>query len=157
MTAVHLGCQRIRLEFGSAALAGAPLAVAFDEEGGWLVGGVVQSGWLEQLTDEQRAALTTALAGLYRLAAVDLTREQLAAQLPPEKWRYQLAGHRLTVRPHDSDEPEAVYDLSEETTLTPCDANGRVVADLPALTVDRLLLAKVPLPWTDWVRVWDAS
>jgi len=155
LAAVHLGCQRIRLEFDSPEL-GPVLAIAFDEEGGWLVGGVVQAGWLDQLTDERRAALATALAGLYRLADVDFTREQLAASLPPEKWAYRLAGHRLLVRSRDGG-PEAVYDLSAETTLTPHDVDGRVVADLPALEVGRLGLAQVPVTWVNWVRVWNAD
>ncbi len=156
LTAVVAGTQRIRLEFGGQDFSGPPLAVAFDEEGGWLIAGVVQTGWLGQLTAEQRQAWEDALAGLYRLAAVDLTREQLAVFLPPEKWTYHLAGHRLTVRPRDGG-PEGVYDLSEEGTLRAWDADGRVAAGLPLLQPERLLLAYVPIPWHDWERVWDAD
>lgn len=157
LAALHPGSRRIRLDFGCEELEGPPLAVAFDEEGGWLVAGVAQDGWLGQLTADQRQALAEALAGLYRLASVDLTREQLAADLPPERWRYEIAGHRLTVRSLDGQGPEGVYDLSEEATLTPRDADGRVVTALPALDAGRLLLANVPVTWVNWVRVWEAD
>jgi hypothetical protein len=154
---IRLGSSGIRFGLGCAELGAAPLVIAFDEERGWLVAGVAQAGWLDALGADQRAALADALAGLYRLAGVNLTREQLAADLPPAKWVYEIAGHRLTVRPGDGQGPRAVYDLTEERTLRPRDADFREVAEPPALDAGRLLLANVPVTWDNWVRVWQAD
>src|SRR5262249_23092196 len=54
------------------------VAVTIAHRSGWLVAGVHGPGWLPLLSGPQRAALATALAGLYKLAGVDLTREQIA-------------------------------------------------------------------------------
>ena len=58
-----------------------PVRIEFDEQSGWLIATVADLGWLTELIDEDRAVFRAALAGLYKIGAVDLVREQIESQL----------------------------------------------------------------------------
>jgi hypothetical protein len=77
---IHLGTNCIRIELAGD---GQPekMQLLLAEQSGWLVAGIEQPGWLLQLGAEERETLTAALTGLYLLAGIDLTREQIAAVL----------------------------------------------------------------------------
>ncbi len=99
---VELASNRISVEL---ALAGHPdraVWLDFEECAGWMVAHVRDVGWLARLSEEQALALNTALAALYKLAAVDLVREQLQANLPRAGDRGQEP-ERAEPRPEERD------------------------------------------------------
>ncbi|MHB1422188.1 MAG: hypothetical protein ACYC3I_03110 [Gemmataceae bacterium] len=80
---IHIATNRIRIELVDS---DASVAVDFEEHGGWLLAGLTcpsacAETWLSRLTEEKRMAFRDALAGLYKLAGVDVVREQLASQM----------------------------------------------------------------------------
>ena len=109
--------------------------IVFEEQTGRLVGGVAQSGWLEHLGDEERRTVADALAGFYKLAGVDLVREQVATVLPQDA-AWSMDGDWLVVW-----------------------QSGRIVDyrlnDASALPWDRVLFSRAPLKWADWVEAWQ--
>ena len=71
---MELGSNSIRAELACPALAEEAIGLAFEERSGQLLVVLTGPGWLPRLTPDQRGALATALAGLYKLAGVDLVR-----------------------------------------------------------------------------------
>ncbi|HEX8201331.1 MAG TPA: hypothetical protein VF590_12655 [Isosphaeraceae bacterium] len=131
------------------------LWIGFEEQSGWLVAGIAQPGWLPTLSGEQRQALATAIAGLYKMAGVDLVREQIAASFGPPAPSYDVADSGLVVWPGPEFDAQAVYDLRDGPALPPRTTDGPLPAPLPVLDADRLLFRRVPIPWRLWVAAWD--
>jgi len=136
--AIHIATNRIRIE-----LAGPPasLHVDFEEHGGWLLAGLTcllscQETWLSRLTAEQGMAFRDALAGFYKLAGVDVVREQAQAQLPAGTL-YDLTERGLVVWPLSEQNGEVVYDLENSPQK------------------DALLFSATPITWDDWVQTWQ--
>jgi hypothetical protein len=152
---IGLGSNRIRFEFACPGLEGVGLVIALEERSGWLLAGVLQPGWLPQLSAEQRQMLANALAGLYKLGGVDLVREQIEAYLDPQTFRFAVEYEGLVVRPAAAAGGEAVYDLRNGPVLPRQPSPGSPPLALPELVADHLLLKRVPVPWQHWVDVWE--
>jgi hypothetical protein len=152
---VHLATSRLWVELSCPTLGRRPLVLAFDQQNGWLLAGVLKPGWLPQLNAEQRQTLAAALAGLYKLAGVHVTREQLDESLPLAKVAFDLTDEGLVVWTAGAEGHAAVYDLSAGPTLHPRPLNGALTPGLPVLDTTRLLFTNVPLTWKEWVRIWE--
>jgi hypothetical protein len=152
---VSLATNRVRLELACPDLPGETAEIRFDYCAGWLVAGVHRPGWLMQLSGPQRGALRTALAGLYKLAGVDLTREQIAAALEPAAPRYHITRCGLVAWPGADRRTEVVYPLDDRAVCLPYVMSGAPVADLPGLEGRRLLFRATPVQWREWVEAWQ--
>jgi hypothetical protein len=152
---IHLATNRVVVSLACPSLGNHPLELAFDQQTGWLVAGVLEQGWLPGLTSEQRQTLAAGLAGLYKMAGVDVNREQIEESLAPARVAYDIKQQGLEVWQAPEYAITAVYDLSAGPTLEPQATNGAPVRGLPTLDTSRLLFSNVPLSWDDWVRMWD--
>jgi hypothetical protein len=154
--AIKLGANQIRAELFCSALDPAPVWLAFEERSDLLLAGLSGAGWLPRLSAEQRGALTTALAGLYKLAGVDLVRQQVQALLPAVVSDYDIIEDGLWVG-SDSD-AEAVYPLDAETDVIVPRVTAGVFADpLPLLPAVPLLFRRIDMTWPWWVEVWEGD
>jgi hypothetical protein len=161
VAAVELGTNRIRVRLKCAALDQAPCEIAFEEQSGLLVASVPVLGFLAKLPVEGdgHRLFENALGGLYQLAGVDLVREQVEAVLGAQT-PYDIADEGLVIWPGEGYRTEVVYPLEEPKTgrrLTP-----RVRGDAPLGTPAVIDEAKIryrlqPIPWTGWVRAWNAA
>jgi hypothetical protein len=129
VASIQLATHRLRIELASPPTATPPAVLELEEQGGWLLAGVNQTGWLVTLDRPRRKAFRDALVGFYKLAGVHLVREMISTLIPP--------GVPYTVTP---------------TELIPWPAGGRVVAPVPIANV---LLSAHPIAWKDWVAVWQ--
>src|SRR6185436_15108739 len=93
----------------------------------------------------------TALAGFYKLAGVDLTREQIQSAFDPQCLAYDIADDGLVVWPDY--ETVAVYDLTKEADLTAEVREGSATS-LPTLRRDVLFYRDVTITWNRWVETW---
>jgi hypothetical protein len=153
---VALASNRIRLELVHSTYPANSVWLEFENHAGWLVSGVRDVGWLAELTPEQRQATTTALAGLYKLAGVDVVREQLRANLPSAIVRYDITAWDLLVWPADPTAAPISYDLGDPRGLIePRTADGDLSALAPVLEARQLLFSQVPLTWEQWVASWE--
>ncbi len=129
--------------------------LSFEECRGWLVAHVRDPAWLGQLAAEQALALNTALASLYKLAGVDLVREQVVANLPPPADSFDVTRTGLTVwldRRHGS---AIHYNLQDQTgQVQPTNLAGQPAPEWPALDVRRLSYCELPLSWDQVVTSW---
>ena len=153
---VILSCTRIRIELTHAEFPGELVSLALEERSGWLIGGLREAGWLTHLTAKQHRILTTALAGLYKLAGVDIVREQLAIALPPSQSGFQLTNRELVVWTDRHDGQAITYDLrGRPDQFSPYPLNGSTLTEAPQLDAHHLLFSRVVLTWEQWVRFWQ--
>ncbi|MBI5724073.1 MAG: hypothetical protein HZA50_08965 [Planctomycetes bacterium] len=159
---IRVGSNRIGIELRCPQLPHSSLWLAFEEQSGWLVACVARTGWLDKLEERKKALLQTALAGLYRMAGVDLIREQIQACFDPRDISYDISDRGLVVWPDigtarpggdDAADAEAVYDLRKGAIIRPHFLGGR--ADLPDIDAATLLYPDRPARWENWVRSWD--
>ncbi len=156
--AVELWSNRIRVAVYCHALAPEPVWLVFEERWGRLLAGATGPGWLPCLSPEQRGALATALAGLYKLAGVDLLRQQVEALLPKFVSCYDVVDEGLWVSYGSNFDAEAVYPLDvEEGQVTPRVTAGTFPEPLPSLPVVPLLFDCVEVPWEWWVSAWEGD
>jgi hypothetical protein len=145
--AIYTGTNRIRIELRCPELGPTGARIDFEEHAGWLVAAVADPAWLSQLTPQQARTFANALAGWYKLAGVDLVREQLGAVLPAGA-TYAVGESGLTVWP-DGDTP-ATYDLESEVL----DPRPQLLG-LPVLRPEQVLFSARPITWHDWVEAWE--
>lgn len=134
-----------------------PLQLAFVEQSDWLLAEISQAGWLRVVTPERRAAVLLAIAGLYKLAGVDLLKEQIEALFHPRAIRYELTEQTLTVAAAmDSDLPTARYSLFlAGDELRPRYSGDREDGLWPVLKARQLFFRRQSLRWTEWVAAWE--
>ena len=145
-----------------------PCRIAFEEQSGVLLASIPEPGWIDELGEEERVIVENALAGLYHLAGVDVTREQLeaalsagAASAPP----YDIGSGGLVVWPAPGDAArgdreygtEVFYDFRGGKALTPV-IRGEPPA-LAALTLESQVIfyRSQPVTWAAWVAAWSAA
>ncbi len=150
---IQLGTNRILIELYAADMRGPSVWISLEDQAGWLVASIDRRGWLDQLSPVQRGTLANALAGFYKLAGVDLVREQLDAHLPPETETYTIEERGLVVRSVHDNHPEVVYALSD----WPPGAAGGPPWPLETRYPSRqeLIFSARPIAWNDWIMAWQ--
>ena len=155
---VVLACNRIRLELIHLDHVADPVWLEWEYHARWLVAGVHRPGWLDRLTQDQRQTLAAALVGLYKLAGIDLVREQLRANLPPEAVAYDLTPRALVLWLNHRHGKAILYDLEDlRGQLRPRNPDGSYAPDWPVLEASRLIFAQVPVTWRQWVEGWNSD
>jgi hypothetical protein len=153
---VALASQQTNIELCHADYPTTPLRLVFAEQAGRVVAGIEEPGWLRELPPAPLRELTTALAGLYKLAGVDLVHEQIRANLPATITAYDISRRGLVLHSDLSNGTEAIYDLdTPEEALRPHPFTGKEAAGYPVLDAGQLIFAKVPLTWQRWVDSWQ--
>jgi hypothetical protein len=125
---VALASNQVRIELRHADYGSPALRLAISEQDGLLMAGVEESGWLRRLTSAEATTLDQAIAGMYKLAGVDLVRE------------------------HDGAFPQGIAGPVPEEGIQPAPspaANG--AADRDGKVV---IFRRVSLPWAQWVDWW---
>jgi hypothetical protein len=154
--ALQTACNRVRVELCCPELGEETVWVAFEEHSGWLVVAVTQRGWLERLSEGQRAAFAVALAGLYKKAGAALVRQQVEACLSAVGMSsYRVASPGLILWPDGDFSREVVCPLVR--TLPAKGDPAPRAEDLPGLSADELLYSRAPITWSDWVAAWSAD
>jgi len=154
---VRLASNNIRIELACPGLSNEPLLMVFEEQSGWLVANTLQTGWVKKLDDAQRDTLLAALIGFYKIAGVDMVREQIAASFAPRRIPYDVMEDGLVVWPDGKYAEEAVYNLWHHQVIRPYPRSVSRNYLLPTLSSDSLLFEETPLQWGVWAARWDNS
>jgi hypothetical protein len=160
---VEIASNRVRIELERERDGRAPAWIAFEEQSGWLLGGIAELGWIAGLDAARRDTLEAALAGFYKLAGVDLVREQVAACFPRAP-PFDVAPEGLVVWPEATTagasgwQTELVYDLrSPDPVLVP-EVRGDLPAEPPPRPdARRLLFRRQPISFAAWIDAWSRS
>jgi hypothetical protein len=146
---IELGPRRVLVDLARPGYEGPSLRLSFEERGGWLVAGVEQPGWLDDLSLNQRLAVASALAGLYKMAGAELVREPIAEAIGPEA-AIEVRDGGISVRLEPASQLEILYPMSPDPTDLP-------PPGFPSIQVARLVYAEAPILWSRWVEVWEAD
>jgi hypothetical protein len=145
---IHLGCNRILIELYCPELAEESLWVAFEEQSGWLVASLHRRGWADSLSPQRRHTLGSALAGFYKMAGVDLVREQIATRLDVAAGGYCVNDTDLVVWHRDG--PRRAVPLRSWTV----DAQPGFATEALAAR-QQWVFAASPITWRRWVVNWE--
>ncbi len=153
------GAKRFLIELVRPGRGGPGLWLSFEEHSGWIVAGVAEPGWLSELSPSARDALASALAGLYKMAGVDLVREPIERDLGPDAPAYDFREEGLVVWPDNASHSEILYLLRPEPGVPPLvtidDSGNPSIAASPRLDPTRLLFSKADVTWAHWVETWE--
>ena len=155
MGRVELSYNRIRVEVANEKHAGREAWLEFEERAGWFIAGMPVRGWLDSLSEEQRRALTTALASLYKLGGVTLVREQVQAQLTPPVTSFDVTPE-LLILSIDGNGQTLTYDMhGPGDRLRLHETNGVRANDRPVLEKRRVIFADTPISRQQWSESWQ--
>jgi hypothetical protein len=155
---VEIGSNRVQATLVCPSVGPEPATIRFELQSGWLVAGIPAPGWIGRLSDDQRRIFEIVLAGFYKLAAVDLVREQLehalrshpGAAAPP----YDLADEGLVVWPARGFEVELVYDL-KAASLEPVVRGAAYAGEILDLAGRHAMFGHEELYWSVWSTTWQ--
>ncbi len=152
---VELSAKRFLVEVVRPGRPGPGLRLSFEEHSGWLVAGVAEAGWLADLAPPARRALASALAGLYKLAGVQLVRESIVEALGPDGPPFDFRPEGIAAWPDPDSAAEVLYLLRPEAGVPALVPIARPGLDVPAVDPARLVFADRAIPWARWVEVWE--
>jgi hypothetical protein len=152
---VDLTCSRIRIELTHSTYPDAPVRLEFEEHEGWLVATIQALGWLRQVPGGQLLPLNSAVVCLFKQAGVGLVREQIRAVLPKEVAAYDIKARELILWLDHRYGRAIAYDWrAEDGYLKPHIPDGDPAPD-PRLDATRMIFARMPLSWQQWVESWQ--
>ena len=130
-----------------------PLAIVFEDRGGWLVAGLDGlPDWVKALDVETRRTLELALAGLYHRAGVELVREQVEQLAAPAGSYTRLDRRGLRVFLAGPDHEELWFPMREVARQGP---ESSRITRTSVSTTRQLMFQQHPISWSDWVTNWE--
>jgi hypothetical protein len=146
---IQLGTNRILVELYCPELDENSLWLAFEEDAGWLVASVFRRGWLDKLDPRQSRTLANALAGLYKMAGVDLVREQIDTVL-------ELSTHASpAVRGASEVESPRMAARRDRTSADPIVVQPPTAAQHASAHGAEWVFGRTPIAWSRWVQIWQ--
>lgn len=154
---IELGSNRMRVELACEPFSKAACVITFEEQSGLLVASVPEPGFVDVLPQpDARALFENALAGFYRIAGVDLVREQIRAALGSDV-SYDVADEGLVVWPDEHYRTELVYrlDAGMSGPVVEPVVRGDAPKNQPKpLDLRKVLFRDQHVSWNDWVAAW---
>jgi hypothetical protein len=147
---VDLASNRIRIELLHPRCPNQPARLEWMEQCGWLVASIENPSWLERLEPDERQAAVAGITGLYKLAGVDVIREQLIANLPKPIAAFDMERRDLVLWLDHRSGAAIRYDVED-----PSDKLRPRNSDWPVLPAERILFSRVPISWRQWVESWQ--
>ncbi|MEM6959703.1 MAG: hypothetical protein AAF645_28735, partial [Myxococcota bacterium] len=154
---VRLASNSVRVELSCPALGETPMEVLFEEQSGWLLACVPRVGWAQSVTGPEKAVLLDALSGFYRLAGVDLIREQIDRSLGHLGFPYDVADHGLVIWPDQAYKDEALYHLHRKGSLRPSPRSVARAHDLKVLGREEVVFSHTPIQRAAWESRWASG
>jgi hypothetical protein len=147
---VKLSNTRIEAEIVCQNLSAVPIVVSFEQRAGWIVGAVDGADWLAGLQPMQFRRLAAALLGLYKMAGVDVSREQVRSAFAPRRMVFDFTRDALTAWSLGGFDAPSVYDLSDDPAQRSDESKKEFHLD-----ARQVLLRYVSIDWETWDHVWE--
>jgi len=157
---LSIGCVKVEsasnsflIELACSKLSGAPLQLRLQEQSGWILARVSQSGWLNSVSTAQKNSFLLALEGFYRKCGVELVREQLEANFT-KRHPYDIDAVGLLVWPLGRFDVEITANLKAEGMIKPIPAEQAADAGLVPIEREKIQFASSHTDWKEWERIW---
>ena len=151
---VRLASNSVRVELECPGAGDEALELLFEEQSRWLLACVPKPGWAANLGFAEEALLLDALSGFFRLAGVDLIREQIHSSLRPKGTPYDVDEDGLTVWPDKSYRDAASYNLHRKGILRPYPRGVARAYDLLPLGREQLVFSATLIDLDAWEARW---
>ena len=151
VSSVRLSSNSFCFDLESEHFEGKPVRISLEEQSGWVVADITKTGWISELTMEQRQLFKTAVLGFYKLCGVEVVREQLESALRRDL-PYDIQEDNLVVWLGGHFEYEATYNLSETRNLTARPTRLAEQFHLPRFQAEELLFQHISISWKSWVQ-----
>jgi len=155
-----IGCVKVEsasnsflIELACSKLSGASLQLRLQEQSGWILARVSQSGWLNSVSTAQKNSFLLALEGFYRKCGVELVREQLEANFT-KRHPYDIDAVGLLVWPRGRFDVEITANLKAEGMIKPIPAEQAADAGLVPIEREKIQFASSHTDWKEWERIW---
>ncbi|MCA9058657.1 MAG: hypothetical protein KDA85_09165, partial [Planctomycetaceae bacterium] len=145
----------IQIEIRCDRLGRNPVRLLIQEQSGWVVGSVFDSGWLLFASADQLRSFEHALEGCYRKAGIDLVREQIEQGLV-HNHPYDVNEHGLTVWPDSQFDREVTVDLHRPGTVRPVPISEAAIHNLHSTARDQVVFSDSDTTWDGWERRWQS-
>ena len=154
---ISLGINRIEAEMTGMDDNGyASFKISLELIDGMLMGSVSKPGGTLALNEQQNRCLSLGIAGLYKFAGIEISKEQISSNLPSWVTDWKIYEGNLVL-----------FSEKQSTILVPI-KNGETQprlqinrsensCNLETLDFERLLFSRQPLTWQDWSDGWDRS
>ena len=165
---VELATNRVIFTIEEPSQPDRPLKLEFAEQSGWLVAVIREPGWLSHLDASDQEIFKVGLTGLFKLASVDLVREQIERHLAIRKpsagkgqefsngsHPYDIGPPGLIVWPNGAYEHEVYYPLDDQPVTHPRPRGFARAAGLNPVPMDAMVFGLYQLDWDEWRRFWD--
>ena len=165
---VELATNRIAATIEEPSKPNQPMKLEFAEQSGWLIAVIREPGWLNQVESTDAEVFKVALTGLFKLASVDLVREQIERHLAITRSStgndreiahdfhpYDIGPRGLIVWPNNEYEHEVIYPLDDQPVTHPRPRSYARGAGLNPLPMDSLVFGLYELDWDEWRQFWD--
>jgi hypothetical protein len=149
---IHLATNLVRIEL--TAQGRGCLGLVFGEEAGWITARATDLGQLGRLSDRQRETLRAALAGLYKLAGIDVVHEQLQPALGVRPAQYDLHEHSIVVW-QDPLYRESIRFLIPRTSGDDGEMPFGEYPPWPNRDGNSAIFSRCPIVWDDWLATWE--
>jgi hypothetical protein len=152
---IHLGINQIGLELYSPDHGEDSVWLSLEEHAGWLVAGVRHRGWLDRLDVPARLTFENALAGFYKMAGVQIIREELELLLAPADADYAITDQGLVAYDSQSVTPRVLCRLSDGDASALWDPAREFDRRRWPIDPRKVLFSNRPLSWQRWVETWQ--
>ncbi len=154
---ISLGLNRIEAEMTGMDDNGyASFKISLELVDGILMGSVSKPGGTLALNEQQNRCLSLGIAGLYKFAGIEISKEQVTSNLPSWVSDWKISEGNLVL-----------FSENQSTILVPINTgepqlklqvkNLEKACTLNTLDAERLLFGRQPLTWQEWSKGWDRS
>jgi len=154
---ISLGLNRIEAEMTGMDDNGyASFKISLELVDGILMGSVSKPGGTLALNEQQNRCLSLGIAGLYKFAGIEISKEQVTSNLPSWVSDWKISEGNLVL-----------FSENQSTILVPINTgepllklqvkNLEKACTLNTLDAERLLFGRQPLTWQEWSEGWDRS
>lgn len=155
IAAIRLAANRATVQLRHPGLPGDPVELGFQERGGWLMADMPQRGWLDAAPYDQRTTFLDAVNGFYKCAGVDLVWDRVVPRLGADIYWYDINRDGILVWRDARYSSAGMYKLRDTGATVALTTPLSFVRELPEATVDEILFSRRPLPWDEWVAMWQ--
>jgi hypothetical protein len=153
---IHTASNSFLLELESPTLGEQPIRLLFQEQSGWVVASVAETGCLRFASADQLRSFQNALEGFYRKCGIDMVREQMEAKFL-HGHQYDINWEGFAIWPHGMFSHELTVDLYRKGNLRPLPAAEAAAAGIQPTERENVLFFETGTDWSDWVVLWTLT
>jgi hypothetical protein len=150
---IHVASNSFSVDVQCQQLGETPVRLLFQEQSGWVVASISETGWLRFASADQIRSFQHAVEGFYRKSGIDLVREQVEANLIHHH-PYDINAEGFAIWPNGMFNLELQVDLIQKGPVRPVPAGEAAAAGIGTKERDAVVFSESKTLWSDWEVLW---